>query len=59
MEHNSWEPQENVHAPEIMAEFYQKHLGVTRHIQSAEFLSLPYQPTIMPRHDSEGGGRGD
>ena len=56
MEHNSWEPQENVHAPEIVAEFYQKHLGATRHIWSAEFLSLPFQPTIMPKHhDFEGG----
>ena len=56
MEHNSWEPQENVHALDIVAEFYQKHPGAARHIQSAEFLSLPFQPTIMPRcHDSEGG----
>ena len=56
MEHNSWEPRENVHAPDIVADFYQKHLGVARHIQLAEFFSLPFQPTIMPRcHDSEGG----
>ena len=54
---NSWEPWENVHALDIIAEFYWKHLGVARHIWSAEFFSLPFQPTIMPRHhDSEGGG---
>ena len=57
VEHNSWEPWENVHAPDIIADFYQKHPGAARHIQSAEFFSLPFQPTIMPRcHDSEGGG---
>ena len=56
VEHNSWEPRENVHAPDIIADFYQKHLGAARHIQSAEFSSLPFQPTIMlRRHDSEGG----
>ena len=56
MEHNSWKPWENVHAPDIVVEFYWKHLGAARHIQLAEFFSLPFQPTIMPRHhDSEGG----
>ena len=56
MEHNSWEPRENVHAPDIIVDFYQKHPGAARHIRSAEFFSLPFQPTIMPRcHDSEGG----
>ena len=56
MEHNSWEPRENVHMPDIIADFYRKHPGAMRHIWSAEFFSLPFQPTIMPRcHDSEGG----
>ena len=55
MEHNSWEPWENVHALDIVMDFYWKHLGAVRHIQSAEFFSLPFQPTIMLRcHDSEG-----
>ena len=56
VEHNSWEPRENVHAPDIILDFYRKHPGAARHIRSAEFFSLPFQPTIMPRrHDSEGG----
>ena len=56
MEHNSWEPRENVHAPDIIVDFYRKHPGATRHIRSAEFFSLPFQPTIMlRRHNSEGG----
>ena len=56
VEHNSWEPRENAHTPDIIADFYWKHPGAARHIRSAEFFSLPFQPTIMPRHhDSERG----
>ena len=47
MENNSWEPQENVHAPDIVADFYRKHLGAARHIQLTEFFSLPFQPTMI------------
>ena len=25
MAHNSWEPKENVHAPELVKEFYESH----------------------------------
>ena len=56
MEHNSWEPQENFHAPDIITDFYRKHPVAMRHIQSAEFFSLPFQPTIMPRHHNSEGG---
>ena len=57
MEHNSWEPQENVHALDIVVDFYQKHPGAARHIWLTEFFSLSFQSTIMlRRHDSEGGG---
>ena len=56
MEHNSWEPRENVHTLDIVVEFYWKHPGAARHIWLAENFSLFFQPTIMPRHhDSEGG----
>ena len=27
IEHNSWEPRENVHAPDLVTEFHQKHPG--------------------------------
>ena len=27
VEHNSWEPWDNVHAPELVSEFYRRHLG--------------------------------
>jgi hypothetical protein len=57
MEHNSWEPWDNVHAPELVAEFYKKHPGAARHIQTTEFLSIPFRPaTVSGRHCSEGGG---
>ena len=46
VEHNSWEPQENVHAPDIIVNFYRKHPGAARHIRSAEFFpSLSNPPS--------------
>ena len=29
IEHNSWEPRENVHAPDLSTEFHWKHPGAT------------------------------
>ena len=56
LEHNSWEPWDNVNSPELVAEFYRKHPGAARHICATDFFSLPFQPTIVPsRHNSEGG----
>jgi hypothetical protein len=56
MEHNSWEPWDNVHAPELIVEFYQKHPGAARHIQTVEFSAIPFRPTTVPGHYfSEGG----
>jgi hypothetical protein len=56
MEHNSWEPWDNVHAPDLVAEFYRKHPGAARHIRTTEFLSILFRPTTMSgRHCSEGG----
>ena len=55
-EHNSWEPWDNVHAPDLVAEFYRKHPGAARHIRTMEFTSIPFRPTIVSgRHYSEGG----
>jgi len=31
VEHNSWEPWDNVHAPELVADFYQRHPGAACH----------------------------
>lgn len=56
IDHNSWEPWDNVSTPNLVADFYRRHPGAARHIWSTVFHSLPFRPTIEPRrHDSEGG----
>ena len=55
VEHNSWEPWDNVHAPDLVADFYRRHPGVARHIQAVDFSSLRFQ--YIPasgRHRPEG-----
>ena len=32
IEHNSWEPADNVHVPECIADFHQKHPRAPHHI---------------------------
>ena len=32
VEHNSWEPQENGHTPDMIADVYRKHPGAARHL---------------------------
>ena len=44
MEHNSWEPWDQVHAPELVADFYRKHPGAARQIRAATFRSIPFRP---------------
>jgi transposase InsO family protein len=56
VEHNSWEPWDMVHAPELVSEFYRRYPGAARHIRTADFLSLRFQPVSAPgRHYLEGG----
>ena len=56
IEHNTWEPWDNVHAPELVTEFYRKHPGAARHIRATEFSSIPFQSLPVPRrHFLEGG----
>ena len=56
IEHNSWEPWDNVHAPELVMDFYQKHPGAARHIRSIEFQSIPFRPIEVPRRHFLKGG---
>ena len=56
LEHNSWEPWDNLHAPDLVAKFHRKHPGAARRIRATEFASIPFQKTIVPRrHYLEGG----
>jgi hypothetical protein len=43
IEHNSWEPWDNVHAPELIADFYRRHPGAARQIRTMEFKAIPFQ----------------
>ena len=44
VEHNLWEPWDNMHTPELVSDFYHRHPGAPRHIQAADFPSLQFQP---------------
>jgi len=54
VEHNSWEPWDNVHAPELVADFYRRHPGAARHIRMVDFCSIPFC-SVSGRHCLEGG----
>jgi hypothetical protein len=56
VEHNSWEPWDNVHAPDLIADFYRKHPGAARRIRRIEFESIPFQPVEVPRRHFLKGG---
>ena len=55
IEHNSWEPAGDVHAPEHIADFYRRHPGAPRHIR---FDAIPFRTSLsaVPRHHSLEGG---
>jgi len=54
VEHNSWEPWDNVHAPELVADFYQRHPGAAHHIHMVDFHSIPFH-SVSGCHCLEGG----
>jgi len=54
VEHNSWEPWDNVHAPELVADFYRRHPGAAHHIRMVNFRSIPFC-SVSGRHCLEGG----
>src|SRR5271155_4991204 len=61
IEHNSWEPWNDIHAPELITEFYQKHPGAAHQIRALDFRSIPFRsisPRVLSCHSLErGGGR--
>ena len=54
VEHNSWEPWDNVHAPKLVADFYRRHPGAARHICMVDFHSIPFH-SVSGRHSLEEG----
>src|ERR1700678_1478657 len=54
IEHNSWEPWDDVHAPDLVADFYRKHPGAACQIQAIDFTSIPFR-RVPGRHFLEEG----
>jgi len=54
VEHNSWEPWDNVHVLELVADFYQRHTGAACHIHVVGFHSIPFR-SVSGCHCLEGG----
>jgi hypothetical protein len=57
MEHNSWEPWDNVHTLELVTDFYRRHPRATHHIRAAVFDSIPFQTSsfvVLGHHSLEG-----
>jgi len=55
-EHNSWEVASDVKAPDLIAEYYQKHPAAPRHIHRTDFDTLFKPRTIASRCSNLGGG---
>jgi len=54
VEHNSWEAWDNVHALELVADFYWRHPGAACHICAVDFHSIPFR-SVSGHHCLEGG----
>jgi len=55
-EHNSWEVASDVKAPDLVAEYYQRHPATPRHICQTDFDTLFKSRTIASRRSNLGGG---
>jgi len=55
-EHNSWKVTSNVKAPDLVMEYYQKHLVVPSHICQTDFNALFKSGTIASRYSNLEGG---
>jgi Chromo (CHRromatin Organisation MOdifier) domain len=54
IEHNSWEPWDDVHAPDLVAEFYWKHPGAARQITTIPFCVVPGRHSLEGEVDVRG-----
>ena len=54
-EHNSWEVVSDVKALDLVAEYYQKHPAVPRHIRQTDFDTIFNPRTIASRRSNLGG----
>jgi hypothetical protein len=59
VEHNSWEPWDNIHALERVADFHQRHPGAAHHIRALDFSTIPFHSSsssvVLGCHSLEGG----
>ena len=59
VEHNSWEPWDNIHTPGLVADFHRKHPRAPCHIRTIDFNSIPFHSTlpfaVSGHHSLEGG----
>jgi Chromo (CHRromatin Organisation MOdifier) domain len=54
IKHNSWEPWDDVYAPDLVAEFYWRHPGAAHQIRAINFSAIPSH-VVPGRHSLEGG----
>ena len=59
VEHNSWEPWDGVHAPDLITDFHWTNPRALRQIQFTEFNTIPFHPmsslVVSGHHSLEGG----
>ena len=59
IEHNSWEPWDNIYAQDLVLEFHQKHPRAPRLIRLMDFNAIAFQSipsSVAPGRHSLGGG---
>ena len=54
-EENSWTDERDVHAPELVQEFYRQHPGAPRRIRAIHFGKIPFRPARVVTSPRRGG----
>ena len=54
IKHNSWEPWDDVHTPDLIVQFYQKNPGTACQVRAIDFSAIPFH--VVPGHHSLEGG---